>query len=84
MVKLLTPVNAATTVMCEEDQPGVSVIAPPWVKLLEHFRVAENDYFLIPEMKRAMAKELEERYVEMRSSYTERLIRTPNSKSFLS
>ncbi len=28
MVKLLAPVKTATTIMCEEEQPTVSVIAP--------------------------------------------------------
>ncbi|MCI4390736.1 hypothetical protein PGIGA_G00126140 [Pangasianodon gigas] len=64
MVKLLAPVKTATTIMCEEEQPTVSVIAPLQAKLLEHFTVTAEDSSVIIEMKQAMAKDLEHRYVD--------------------
>ncbi|KAL6479271.1 hypothetical protein MHYP_G00127040 [Metynnis hypsauchen] len=65
MVKLLGPVKAATTVMCEEEQPTVSVIAPLQAKLLDHLKAASEDLTLITEMKETMKRELEQRYVDV-------------------
>lgn len=64
MVSLLAPLKAATTLMCEEKQPTVSIIAPLRVKLLAHFEYAEDDAPLIKDMKRLMADDLRERYVD--------------------
>ncbi len=66
MVELLAPVKTATTIMCEEERPTVSVIAPLQAKLLEHFTVTAKDSSVITEMKQAMAKDLEHRYVDVR------------------
>ncbi|CAM4278784.1 unnamed protein product [Leuciscus chuanchicus] len=60
MVKLLSPVKTATTIMCEEEQPTVSVIAPLQAKLLKHFTVTAEDSSVITEMKQAMAEDLEQ------------------------
>ncbi|MCI4394937.1 hypothetical protein PGIGA_G00174660 [Pangasianodon gigas] len=65
MVKLLAPVKTATTMMCEEEQPTVSVIAPLQARLLEQFTVTAEDSSVITEMKQAMAKDLEHRYMWM-------------------
>ncbi|XP_053183665.1 E3 SUMO-protein ligase ZBED1-like [Scomber japonicus] len=62
MVSLLAPLKAATTLMCEEKQPTVSIIAPLRTKLLTHFECAPDDTPLIRDMKRAMAEDLQERY----------------------
>lgn len=64
MVALLAPLKAATTVMCEEKQPTVSSIAPLRTKLLAHFECSSDDIPLIKEMKRVMAEDLRERYVD--------------------
>ncbi len=66
MVELLAPVKTATTIMCEEERPTVSVIAPLQAKLLEHFTVTAKDSSVITEMKQAMAKDLKHRYVDVR------------------
>lgn len=50
-VMLLRPVKSATIIICEEDHPGVSVIAPFEAKLLEHFGVSEENSILVTEMK---------------------------------
>ncbi|KAL2092740.1 hypothetical protein ACEWY4_012538 [Coilia grayii] len=64
MVGLLSPLKAATTLMCEEKQPTVSIVAPLRMKLLAHFEYAPDDAPLIKEMKRVMAEDLRERYVD--------------------
>ncbi|XP_060790687.1 E3 SUMO-protein ligase ZBED1-like [Neoarius graeffei] len=64
MVALLAPLKAATMVMCEEKQPTVSSIAPLRTKLLAHFECSPDDIPLIKEMKRVMAEDLRERYVD--------------------
>lgn len=43
IVQLMGPVKMATTVMCEEDRPTLSVIAPLQAKLLKHQQPFEDD-----------------------------------------
>ncbi|XP_035987265.1 zinc finger BED domain-containing protein 1-like [Fundulus heteroclitus] len=64
IVSLLAPLKAVTMLMCEEKQPTVSVIAPLRTKLLTHFECAPDDTPLIKDMKRVMAEDLRERYVD--------------------
>lgn len=66
MVKLLSPVKTSTTIMCEEEQPTVSVFAPLQAKLFKHFTATAEDSSVITEMKQAMAKDLEHRYMDVR------------------
>lgn len=54
IVQLMGPVKMATTVMCEEDQPTLSVIAPLQAKLLKHLQPCEDDSTLVAEIKRVM------------------------------
>uniref|UniRef100_A0A3Q2CX90 BED-type domain-containing protein n=1 Tax=Cyprinodon variegatus TaxID=28743 RepID=A0A3Q2CX90_CYPVA len=63
VVSLLAPLKAATTLMCEEKQPTVSIIGPLRTKLLTHFEYTQDDTPLIKDMKRVMAEDLRERYV---------------------
>ncbi|KAM9783585.1 E3 SUMO-protein ligase ZBED1-like isoform X3 [Syngnathus typhle] len=65
IIQLLRPVKTATTIMCEEAQLTISVIAPLKSKLIEHFSVCEDDMPLIKEMKQTMAKELKHRYTDV-------------------
>lgn len=65
LVKLLGPVKSASTIMCEEKQPTLSVIAPLKAKLLEQFSISEEDSTLVTEMKEVMANQLGERYVDV-------------------
>ncbi|KAK6323800.1 hypothetical protein J4Q44_G00061390 [Coregonus suidteri] len=62
IVQLMGPVKMATTVMCEEDQPTLSVIAPLQAKLLKHLQPCEDDSTLVAEIKRVMASDLSTRY----------------------
>ncbi|XDV25419.1 hypothetical protein PO909_029340 [Leuciscus waleckii] len=62
IVQLMGPVKMATTVMCEEDQPTLSVIAPLQAKLLKHLQPCEDDSTLVAEIKRVMTNDLSTRY----------------------
>ncbi|XP_041702700.1 E3 SUMO-protein ligase ZBED1-like isoform X1 [Coregonus clupeaformis] len=62
IVQLMGPVKMATTVMCEEDQPTLSVIAPLQAKLLKHLQPCKDDSTLVAEIKRVMASDLSTRY----------------------
>ncbi|KAJ8356600.1 hypothetical protein SKAU_G00193940 [Synaphobranchus kaupii] len=66
LVKLLGPVKSVTTIMCEEEQPTVSMIAPLQAKLLENFTISEEDSTLVSEIKQIMAQELGQRYVDVK------------------
>lgn len=68
IVKLLGPVKTATTIMCEEKQPTVSIIAPLHAKLLAHCEVCEGeDSPLITEMKSTLSKDLKDRYSDIQN-----------------
>ncbi|XP_041706895.2 E3 SUMO-protein ligase ZBED1-like isoform X1 [Coregonus clupeaformis] len=62
IVQLMGPVKMATTMMCEEDQPTLSVIAPLQAKLLKHLQPCEDDSTQVAEIKRVMASDLSTRY----------------------
>lgn len=68
IVKLMGPVKIATTVMCEEDQPTISVIAPLQAKLLKHLQACEDDSPLVTEMKSVMSDDLSARYIGTRDA----------------
>ncbi|KAK7913711.1 hypothetical protein WMY93_013922 [Mugilogobius chulae] len=62
IVKLMEPMKMATTVMCEEDQPTISVVAPLRAKLLNHLQPCDEDTTLVAEMKRVMLEDFSSRY----------------------
>lgn len=64
MVNLLSQLKAATTLMCKEKRPTVSVIAALGMKLLDHFQVTMSDSPIIQQMKCLMAEDIRERYVK--------------------
>ena len=65
IVKLMAPVKVVTTVMCEEEQPTISMIAPLRAKLQKHFEATDEDTALITEMKRAFNNDFEKRYTDV-------------------
>ncbi|KAK0144032.1 putative RNA-binding protein 46 [Merluccius polli] len=65
LVGLLSPVKVATTIMCEEKQPTLSMITPLKAKLLDHLKISEEDYTLVTEIKLTMAGDLRDRYVNV-------------------
>lgn len=62
IVQFMGPVKMATTVLCEEDQPTLSVIAPLQAKLLKHLQTCEDDSTLVAKIKRVMTNDLSTRY----------------------
>ncbi|XP_060798149.1 E3 SUMO-protein ligase ZBED1-like isoform X2 [Neoarius graeffei] len=65
IVKLMAPVKVVTTVMCEEEQPTISMIAPLKAKLDKRFEATDEDTALITEMKRAFNNDFEKRYTHL-------------------
>lgn len=61
IVKVMGPMKTATTVMCEEQQPTVSVIAPLRAQLLKIFEISVTDSQQIKDMKTA---DLVKRYTD--------------------
>lgn len=50
ILKVITPIKIASTMMCEEEQPTVSVIAPLQAKLLKHLEPCEDNTDMTREM----------------------------------
>lgn len=65
IVKLMAPVKVVTTVMCEEEQPTISMTAPLRSKLQNHFEATDEDTAPITEMKRAFNNDFEKRYTDV-------------------
>ncbi|XDV16267.1 hypothetical protein PO909_016060 [Leuciscus waleckii] len=66
IVKVMAPIKIATTMMCEEEQPTMSVIAPLQAKLLKHLEPCEDDTDMTREMKSAMTTDFSSRYTNSR------------------
>lgn len=65
IVKLMAPVKVMTTVLCEEEQPTISMIAPLKAKLENHFQPSDEDPPLIVEMKKAFNNDFGKRYADV-------------------
>ncbi|KAK0133232.1 Zinc finger BED domain-containing protein 1 [Merluccius polli] len=65
MFKVMAPVKVITTVMCEDEQPTISMIAPLRAKLKKHFQAATEDTGLIKEMKKVFLDDFEKRYTQV-------------------
>lgn len=65
IVKLMAPVKVVTTVMCEEEQPTISMIAPLRAKLQKYFEATDEDTVLITDMKRAFKNDFDKRYTDV-------------------
>ncbi len=66
IVKVMTPIKIASTMMCEEEQSTVLVIAPLQAKLLKHLELCEDDTDMTREMKSVMAADFSCRYTNSR------------------
>ncbi|KAI2645902.1 E3 SUMO-protein ligase ZBED1 [Labeo rohita] len=66
IVKVMAPIKIATTMMCEEEQPTVSVIAPLQAKLLKHLEPCEDDTDMTREIKSTMTTDFSSRYTNSR------------------
>ncbi|RXN30171.1 zinc finger BED domain-containing 1-like protein [Labeo rohita] len=66
IVKVMTPIKIASTMMCEEEQPTVSVIAPLQAKLQKHLKPCKDDTEMTREMKSMMAADFSCQYKNSR------------------
>lgn len=62
----MAPIKITTTMMCEEQQPTVSVIAPLQAKLLKHLEPCEDDTDMTREMKSVMTEDFSCQYTNSR------------------
>ena len=62
MLKVLEPTKMVTTILCEEEQPTVSMIHPLKEMLLTFLEVREADATLVKSVKLAISSDLRERY----------------------
>ncbi|KAE8281731.1 hypothetical protein D5F01_LYC20731 [Larimichthys crocea] len=65
IIKLMSPVKVATTLLSEEKSPTISMIAPIQAKLHKHFSEDNTDMPIITEMKRRFRQDFFDRYVEL-------------------
>ncbi|XP_051814939.1 E3 SUMO-protein ligase ZBED1-like [Acanthochromis polyacanthus] len=65
IVKVMSPFKAVTTIMCEDEQPTISMTAPLRSKLLKHFEASDEDTSLMTEMKKAFKNDAEKRYTHL-------------------
>ncbi|KAJ4943140.1 hypothetical protein JOQ06_005645 [Pogonophryne albipinna] len=62
MVRLLSPLKKATTVLCDESQPTVSLIVPLKHMIEQSMAQCDVDSSTIAQMKRAILKDFTDRY----------------------
>lgn len=62
IVKVMAPIKITTAMMCEEEQPTLSVIAPLQSKLLTNFEPCEDDTDMTREMKLVMTSDFSKGY----------------------
>ncbi|KAJ4937708.1 hypothetical protein JOQ06_002340, partial [Pogonophryne albipinna] len=62
MVRLLSPLKKATTVLCDESQPTVSLIVPLKHMIEQSIAQCDEDSSTIAQMKRAILKYFTDRY----------------------
>ncbi|KAK1903562.1 Zinc finger BED domain containing protein 1 [Dissostichus eleginoides] len=62
MVRLLSPLKKATTVLCDESQPTVSLIVPLKHMIEQSMAQCDEDSSTIAQMKRAILKDFTDRY----------------------
>ncbi|KAJ8351953.1 hypothetical protein SKAU_G00234290 [Synaphobranchus kaupii] len=62
IVKVMASVKVVTTIMCDKEQPTISMIVPLKAKLQKHFEASDEDTALITEMKNVFNNDFEKRY----------------------
>ncbi|XP_024118164.1 zinc finger BED domain-containing protein 1 [Oryzias melastigma] len=62
IVKLMKPVKVATALLCEEDNPTLSMVAPVQAKLKKHFKPLNDELHIITEMKVKFLEDFNKRY----------------------
>ncbi|KAJ8369423.1 hypothetical protein SKAU_G00094510 [Synaphobranchus kaupii] len=69
IVKVMTPVKVVTTIMCEDEQPTISMISPLKAKLQKHFEASDDDTAIITEMK-VFNNDFEKQYTHLHDLQT--------------
>ncbi|XP_046361033.1 uncharacterized protein LOC124138441 [Haliotis rufescens] len=62
IIKVLKPLKTATTLMCSQKHPTVSLIHPLKEMLLKQLEVCPNDSGLVSDVKQAISNDLKPRY----------------------
>ena len=62
VIKILGPIKAITTTLCNEKTPTVSMIHPLKEMLFQQLKVSDDNVMLAKEMKTAIAKDLDARF----------------------
>lgn len=65
VIKVLGPIKTITTIICDEKSPAVSMIHPLKEMMMQQLKILDDDNGLITEVKTAIAKDLEPRFVQM-------------------
>ena len=62
VIKLMSPLKVATTLLSEEKTPTISMISPIQAKLQKHFQPDESDLLIISLMKERFRQDFDGRY----------------------
>ena len=65
IIKLMSPVKVATTLLSEEKSPTISMITPIQAKLHKHFSEENTDLPIIADMKRRFRQDFFDRYLDL-------------------
>ncbi|KAM9751080.1 E3 SUMO-protein ligase ZBED1-like [Menidia menidia] len=65
IIKLMSPVKVATTLLSEEKSPTISMIAPIQAKLHKHFSEDNTDLPIIADMKQRFRQDFFDRYLDL-------------------
>ncbi|XP_049925778.1 zinc finger BED domain-containing protein 4-like [Epinephelus moara] len=68
VVKLMTPLKVATTLLSEEKNPTITMISPLQAKLQKHFQAKESDLPEISEMKRRFNQDFSGHYANIQDT----------------
>lgn len=65
VIKLMSPLKVATTLLSEEKKPTLSMISPIQTKLLKHFQPEESDPLETSRMKERFRQDFDGRYTDL-------------------
>ncbi|XP_063073815.1 uncharacterized protein LOC134464274 [Engraulis encrasicolus] len=65
IIKLMSPVKVATTLLSEEKSPTISMIAPIQAKLHKQFSEDNTDLPIIADMKQRFRQDFSDRYLDL-------------------
>lgn len=80
-VTIMKPLKDATTVMCDEKVPTISVLLPLYEKILSNFQPADEDSSMITDIKRIAVKDLKDRYSGVMDTLRKATVIDPRFKS---